>query len=255
MNVTIAQDHEYAGNDYWNWRAWIDGEPGDLEEIEKVKWFLHPSFPRSVVVSRIRRTGFRLKASGWGTFTLRAEVHCIDGTVQTLRQPLKLTYPDEAAAAKGRSGRPLTSGATMADVEDLTNKAVEQGVRNVFLSFASSDRRGALSVRRALETLGVTVVDDSAISADLPLELAALNLLTVADATVAYISSELPSAFVAQYINASVRSGKPTLVVTGEQLGPIAGVPSEIPVLQLDLSDAGAIAAALEPLVATSNSA
>jgi YEATS family len=249
MNLTIAQDHQYAGNDYWKWRAWIDGEPADLDKIEMVRWFLHPSFARSVVESRVRSTGFRLETSGWGTFTLRAEAHCLDGTVQTLHQPLKLFYPDEAAATKARSGTPSTSGAIVVDAENVTGKTVEKGVRKVFLSFASGDRRGALVVRRALEAHGLTVVDDSAISAEQPLELATLNLLTDADATVAYISSDLPSAFVAQYINASLKSGKPTLVVTGEQLGPIAGVPSEVPVLELDLKDDSAIAAALARLV------
>lgn len=252
MKLTIEQDSEYAGNDFWNWRAWIDGKPADLDKIERVKWFLHPSFSPSVVVSRDRSTGFRLETSGWGTFTLRAEVHCVDGTAQTLRQPLRLFYPDEAAAAKARSGTPSTSGATVAEVEKLAGAAVEQGVRKVFLSYAASDRPGALAVRRALETLGLTVVDDSAISADQPFELATLNLLTGADATVAYLSSELPSAFVAQEINASVKSGKPTLVVTAEELGSIAGVPSEVPVLRLDSSDAGGIAAAITRLAGAS---
>jgi hypothetical protein len=246
--VGRVQDHEYAGNDYWHWRAWIDGKPGDLDMIEKVKWFLHPSFPNSVVVSRERSTGFRLETSGWGTFTLRAEVHCVDGSEQTLRQPLLLFYPDDAAAAKARMDAPRTPSAEAADAQRLAGAAAEQGVRKVFLSYAASDRRAARAVRGALETLGLTVVDDSSIGADQPLEFATHNLLTGADATVAYVSSELPSAFVAQEINAAFKAGKPTLVFTGKELGPIAGVPSEVPVVRLDPSDTGGVAAAVRQL-------
>ncbi len=254
MKLTIEQASEYAGNDYWNWRAWIGGKPADLDMIEKVKWFLHPSFSPSVVVSRDRSKAFRLETSGWGTFTLRAEVNCVDGTDQTLRQPLKLLYPDEATSAKARSSRPSSSGASVATVDELAGAAAEHGVRKVFLSYAASDRRDALALRRAIETLGLTVSDDSAIGGDQPFELATLNLIAGADATVAYLSSELPSAFVAQEINASVKAGKPTIVVTGEELGPIAGVPSEVAVVRLEPSDASGLAAAIAKLFGASKS-
>jgi len=43
VKLAIAQDFEYIGNDYWRWRAWIEGKPSDLDAIEKVTWFLHPT--------------------------------------------------------------------------------------------------------------------------------------------------------------------------------------------------------------------
>ena len=250
MKLTIAQDHEYAGSDFWNWRAWIEGKPAELDRIEKVKWFLHPSFSPPVVVSRDRSTSFLLERSGWGTFTLRAEVRCVDGSEQTLRQPLKLFYPDEETAAKAQSVRPSAPGTSAADVEKLAGQAAGQGVRKVFLSYASSDRPGAVAIRRALETLGMTVVDGSAIGTEQPFEFATLDLLTSADATVAYTSSDLPSPFVAQEINASMRAGKPTLILTSEDLSPDSGVPPGVQVLRLDPSDASGIAAAVTKLAA-----
>lgn len=239
MKLTIAQDQEYVGNDYWNWRAWIDGKPADLDKIEKVKWFLHPSFPKSVVVSRERSTGFRLETAGWGTFTLRAEAHCVDGSVQTLRQPLKLFYPEGEGAAQARSGEPSTSGATVADLKAVSDADSEQTIKTVFLSYAASDRRRALAVRNALKNAGLEVLDDSGIDAGQPFEFATRDLLANADATVAYLSSELPSGFVAQEINASFKSGKPTFVVTGEALGSIAGIPPEVKVVRVDPSAGG----------------
>lgn len=244
MKLTIAQDHKYAGEDFWHWRAWIEGEPADLGRVESVKWFLHPSFSPSVVVSSDRSTGFRLESGGWGTFTLRAEVHCVDGSEQTLHQPLELYYPDEAKAARERGFRPSAPG-----------KGVEPGVRKVFLSYESIDRSNAVAIRRALETQGMTVVDDSAISEDEPVDHAILDLLISADATVAYLDCDQPSPFVAREINASIRSGKPTLVVTYKDLGPIAGVPSDVPVLKLDPTAASGIAAAITNKLASASKA
>lgn len=248
MKLTIAQDHQYAGSDFWNWRAWIAGKPADLDRIEKVKWFLHPSFSPSLVVSRDRSTGFRLERSGWGSFTLRAEVRCVDGSEQTLRQPLKLFYPDEEAAAKVRAVAPAAAGASATEVERIASQAAERSVHNVYLSYAYSDRPGALAIRRGLESLGMAVVDGSAIGQDQPLEFAIQNLVTGVDATVAYVSSDGPSPYVVREINASIRAGKPTLVVSGEDLGPHTGVPPGVKVLRLDPSDASGIAAAVTRL-------
>jgi hypothetical protein len=244
LKLAIAQDHQYAGSNFWNWRAWIEGKPADLDKVEKVKWFLHPSFSPPVVVSRDRGTGFRLERSGWGTFTLRAQARCVDGSELTLRQPLKLFYPDDDAGANAKALRTADTG-TPGAVERVTRRALAQGVRKVFLSYASSDRSAALPIRRALETLGMTVVDGSAIGSGQPVEIATLDLLTSADATVAFTSSDLPSAFVAQEINASVRAGKPTLVLTNEELSPDSGLSSGVQVLQLDPADASGIAAAV----------
>jgi len=255
VKLTIAQDHKYAGKDFWHWRAWIEGEPADLGRVENVKWFLHPSFSPSVVVSSDRSTGFRLESGGWGTFTLRAEVHCVDGSEQTLHQLLELYYPDEAKAARERGFPPSGPGTSAADADQLAGKAVERGVRKVFLSYESIDRSNAVAIRRALETQGMTVVDDSAISEDQPVEHAVLDLLINADATVAYLDCDQPSPFVAREINASISSGKPTLVVTYKDLGPIAGVPSDVPVLKLDPTAASGIAGAITKKLAGASKA
>jgi YEATS family len=239
VTLAIAQSHEYVGNDFWRWRAWIDGKPAELDRIDKVKWFLHPSFPESVIVSRDRSTGFRLETGGWGTFTLRAEAHGVDGSVQTLRQALKLYYPDEASASRVRSGGTPGVRPPVADTATQAGREAEPGVHKVFLSYAAADRRPAVALLVALKGLGLEVLDDAEIDPDQPFELAARDLLNNADATVAYVSSELPSAFVAQAVNASAKAGKPTVVLTAEALGPIAGVPSEVPVLRLGDPDAG----------------
>ncbi len=248
MKLKVDQDHQYLGNDYWSWRAWISGKPADLARIEKVKWFLHPSFPKSVVVSRERSTGFRLEASGWGTFTLRAEVHSVDGTTETLREPLRLFYPDEERAATLRSAAAPPRGPAPTGGQAAQAEAGAPGVRRVFLSYSASDRAAAMAVRRAAESLGLEVVDESSLGVDRPIDLALLDLLSAADATVAYVASDLPSPFVASEINASLKLGKPTLVLTGEGVESLAGVPTEVQVVRVDLDDATGLAQTIAKL-------
>jgi hypothetical protein len=77
----------------------------------------------------------------------------------------------------------------------------------------------------------MNVIDDQSVPAGQPYELALQDLLNTADATVAYVSSDLPSAFVAQEIDTSYKLGKPTLVVTSSS-GPLAGVSSDIEVVR-----------------------
>jgi hypothetical protein len=248
VKFSIGQDQEYVGNDFWKWRAWIEGKPRDLDRIEKVKWFLHPSFPKSVVVSRDRASGFRLETSGWGTFTLRAEVHGVDGSSETVRQPLRLFYPDDerAAAMRGAPARgPIASGGRG---EETADKPVG-AARRVFMSYASSDKRAAMSVRSALQTLGFVVIDESSIEPGQPIELAALDLIGGADATVAYVSSDLPSAFVASEIDTSLKLGKPTMVLISDDFSSIAGVSPAVPVVRIDPADPGAIAKAISKVI------
>lgn len=241
MTLRIEQDHEYNGNDHWQWRAWIEGKAGELQKVQRVKWFLHPSFTPSVIVSREAATKFRLEASGWGTFLLRAELRLIDGSEVTLRQHLKLAYPDDDAA--GASGK-----TSPRQEEPAAAPARSAAPRKVFLSYGSEDRGRALALRRTLEALGILVVDDSQISAGSPVELATLDLMSGADATIAYVASDLPSAFVVQEVNASIKAGKPTLVISNEKLDPIFGLDTTVPVRQLDTSDQSGIAAALDAL-------
>ena len=271
MSFRITQDSEYAGNDYWKWRAWIEGKAGELQKVEKVKWFLHPSFTPSVIVSRERASGFRLEASGWGTFLLRAELRLVDGTNETLRHHLEFVRPNEAPRAPEKS--PFEENVVERSFIPAPPKAVPPGAgppqaapradpapdrpapakpaapaRKIFLSYGSEDRSTALALRRALEALGISVLDDSQISADAPLEIAALDLISRADATIACVSSDLPSTFVAQEVNASIKAGKPTLVVTRENLTSILGIDAAVPIRQLDASDPAGIAAALKTL-------
>ena len=94
MKYKIGQDFEYLGNDYWQWRAWIDADKAALDRIAQVVWILHPTFSNPRVVTKDRKRRFMLKTAGWGTFRLRAEIDLRDGTTATASRNLTLEYPD-----------------------------------------------------------------------------------------------------------------------------------------------------------------
>ena len=260
MTLRIAQDYRYAGADYWTWRAWIEGTAAELKNVRLVRWFLHPSFTPSVVISRDRAGKFALDSSGWGTFQLRAELQLVDGNDLMLRHRLELDYPDDqsvqapakpAAVPRRGSTAPASAGGAKAPARPpgvIEAKAAE-APRKVYLSFGSEDSRRAAALRKTLETLGVKVVDDSHVDAGQPFELAVLDLMAGADATIAYVSSDVPSAFVAHEVNASAKAGKPTLVITSEDVPvPIAGLDPTVPVKRIDAGDPSGISAALDAL-------
>jgi hypothetical protein len=82
---------EYA----WVAHLDVDGPPAQrreaLGDVSFVRYVLHPSFrPHDVVVvADGAEAGFPLSTSGWGTFTLRAEVHFRDGTMRVLTHELR----------------------------------------------------------------------------------------------------------------------------------------------------------------------
>ena len=91
--MKIAQDEHYHGGDWWTWSVWLDGIPGELDQVQKVVWRLHPTFLEPVREQTNRHESFKLTTAGWGSFKVRAEVAMRDGTVVKLHHHLELTYP------------------------------------------------------------------------------------------------------------------------------------------------------------------
>jgi transcription initiation factor IIF auxiliary subunit len=100
MALQIAQDSEYAGNDFWRWSIWLAGPDAELDAVHCVVYTLHSSFPNPVRTVTDRQTRFRLETAGWGTFTIYARVvGKEDGTEQHLEHELDLRYPEDDAPA------------------------------------------------------------------------------------------------------------------------------------------------------------
>jgi len=197
MTLRIAQDFEYLRNDYWHWRAWIEGD--ELDAVEQVVWILHPSFSKPRVTIKTRDNGFRLETSGWGTFLLRAEVALKDGSTRALRHSLVLEYPDDSAAA-------LRSAA-----------ASPSRTASVFLSYSSIDARAAARLRDGLQKAGVQVMDQTGLAPGEPWQDALTNMIARADAVVSLVSDDEPGPMVSAEMGHALAADKPTLALLSER--------------------------------------
>lgn len=197
MTLRIAQDFTYVGNDYWKWRAWIEGD--ELDQVEQVVWILHPSFAKPRVTVQTRDNGFRLDASGWGTFLLRAEAALKGGSTRMLRHSLVLEYPDDSVATLRSSAASPSRGAS------------------VFLSYSSIDARAAARLRDGLQKAGVQVLDQSGLAPGEPWQEALSSMMARADAVVSLVSDDEPGPMVSAEMGHALAADKPTLALLSER--------------------------------------
>ncbi len=94
MALSIQQHQEFVGHGRWKWSVWLDGPPEELDSVDHVLYILHSTFHKPVREVSDRATNFRLDTSGWGTFTIRANVAHRDGRETLLAHELVLLYPD-----------------------------------------------------------------------------------------------------------------------------------------------------------------
>lgn len=83
------------GSRWFDWKVFVAGSPEELESIEEVKYTLHPTFPQPVRIQKDRSNIFALQSSGWGEFTIRADIRFKDGHTETSTHWLDLgaTWP------------------------------------------------------------------------------------------------------------------------------------------------------------------
>ncbi|WP_417915213.1 pYEATS domain-containing protein [Candidatus Electronema sp. JM] len=77
------------GGGRWQWTAYIDGPKHFLRRISAVTYYLHPTFKPSTQLGDSSKLGHPLTATGWGAFTLRAEVALDDGTRRIYEHTLR----------------------------------------------------------------------------------------------------------------------------------------------------------------------
>lgn len=92
--MEIKQWEKYAGEDWWNWAVWLEGDEAELNAVNFVEWILHPTFRNPVRIVSDRLSKFRLETAGWGVFPIVARVQMKDGTKKALRHHLELHYPN-----------------------------------------------------------------------------------------------------------------------------------------------------------------
>ncbi len=213
MTYRIEQSEKYIRRNYWQWSAWIDATPEELDQLSLVTWILHPSFTPSRVKTEDRSSNFRLDTGGWGTFMLRAELH-LTGVSDTkiIRRMLRLYYPDTEDVISSTSTSQLQT--TESTVLPVAN------AHTVFLSYASEDERQAQVVGSAMERMGVRVVNANSISSELPFDAAVRKMIRESNAVVNIVGSDYASPYVLAESKLAQAEGKPifTLLTDGENL-------------------------------------
>ena len=234
MALSIAQGYEYVGNDHWKWWVWLQGTDAELDQVASVEYHLHPTFPKPVHRVTDRASNFRLDASGWGVFQLKAQIEMKDGAVVGLGHMLELAYPedgdDEAprqAAMRGGDEAPMPS-------------------RSVFLSAGTADSAVASALRADLIDRGFEVVSDDDIEPGMSWDIEIGNVLKRTDAMVA-VTSDIPSTWVEREVHAAAQHGTKVIpVVVGDNPVVPKGLQT---VQQIKVADASALGDAAASII------
>lgn len=125
--MEIAQESRAEpGQDWWHWSVWIEASESELDDITFVDWHLHPTFPDPVRRRTNRDEQFRLDASGWGEFEVRAEVD--RGGAKTLLSHQLILFsaaapgPDQPRKTVMVSGSPIDRDAVAKVASELTDR-------------------------------------------------------------------------------------------------------------------------------------
>lgn len=97
--LELAQKDDYQGEDWWHWRVWLKGRASALNQVQRVVYQLHSTFPDPVREIDDREGSFGIDAEGWGGFTIHARVELKDGRRLRLKHNLTLRYPDGRATS------------------------------------------------------------------------------------------------------------------------------------------------------------
>jgi len=159
--MKLAQHAELKAEGWWTWSVWLEGDPTDLDAVEAVTYFLHPTFPSPVQIRTNREDRFLLQGNGWGEFIVRARVAFKDGREEILKQQLHF------GGARPHPPR----------------------VPTLFISHSLADAEAAERVRQTLEhDLHLDYVEPTPPEPGLPLSVE--NLIQDSDALIAIVSDK-----------------------------------------------------------------
>src|SRR5258708_27212842 len=88
--LQIRNSARRNGPGRWDWAIWIEGPTEELDEIDRVNYILHPTFPQPIRTVRERSTNFRLDSRGWGEFLIHVEIAAKDAKILELDHWLRL---------------------------------------------------------------------------------------------------------------------------------------------------------------------
>jgi hypothetical protein len=132
LRIRLKSEATPISGDWWFWKVWLDGPEETLDQVDSVKYLLHPTFPNPIRIVVNRQSKFELSARGWGEFAITAYVSTKTGETISLEHWIEFRQPGEA---------------------------VESGRKpSVFLSFSATDRQMVRFLKNSLENQGVEVL-------------------------------------------------------------------------------------------------
>lgn len=89
--IRLTGNREASGRDIVEWTVYLEGCEGRLARVNRVVYHLHSTFqPNTIEVRRqTDNQDFHLSRTGWGRFSLKADVFYDDGTKETLEHWLQ----------------------------------------------------------------------------------------------------------------------------------------------------------------------
>ncbi len=225
MAYRIEQTDDYLGNDQWSWHAWIEATHDELNLVESVVWYLHPTYAVAVVETRDRSKKFEIKRSAWGRFMLQAELRLLDGGTRKLRKQLQLWYPDQESQAAAKES------------PDPNVSRTKPGARNVFVSYSMDDRQLAGAVISTLSRNGYKVLDPSQLEPGSPWQLSVQKMLRESDLVLGISASDFASPNVVTELNNAHRAKKPLLTLVSPGVGNVFGLDPSLSWSEADISD------------------
>jgi hypothetical protein len=262
MTLRVAQSCHHEGDGWWTWAVWLEGDI--LDEVARVEYLLHPTFPHPRVVVTDRGTGFRIERTGWGEFRIFLNVTLDDGSTRSLQHDLELRQErlDGGSPLEGivRGWSPLQSGrrdspaqvsrGSAGDATPGPDPALERAAAPARLLVSSSLAEGefANALRKNLEEIGLDVVGPDvalASGSDWQAELESAVLAT--DAVVVVVDPRNNSSWTLRDAAAARDAGRRVLpVLLGS--GDVSLLPSwmqRLAVIRADRSDPGDAAMAV----------
>jgi len=62
--MNLEQDAKPVADGWWFWAVWLAGEPAELEQVERVTYYLHPTFSEPVQSRTNPQDRFRIEGNG-----------------------------------------------------------------------------------------------------------------------------------------------------------------------------------------------
>ncbi|NOQ64772.1 MAG: hypothetical protein GQ582_09700 [Methyloprofundus sp.] len=222
MSYFIEQSSDYKGDKRWNWQAWIEASPVELEAVADVIWYLHDSFTSPVVRKTKSKNNFQLSRTGWGVFLLHAEVNLKNGETIHLKHQLSFVETDTHQHAPLKAMRPPGSPETKQ--------------ARIFLSYGAEDSELAEKVQKNLQGFGYQVQDINDCELGMPAKLAQQKLMRESDVIMGLVTSDVTSPYVLDDLNRAKQADKAAIALVGDKIKPL-GLDPELQKMSLSATD------------------